>query len=67
MEPLIYTIKGNLPVSSLEYSGAVWTETDQYIQLYEEWKLDGEVVRNNVHIKLKAGVDANVEQALFGG
>lgn len=65
-EPLIYTIKGNLPVKDLEYSTA-WNEDDHAIQFYEEWKLNGEIVRNNVHIKLKQGIDAPLEQAIFGG
>lgn len=65
-EPLVFTSRGNLPVASLAYS-VRWEENDQGIEFHEEYRLDGELVRNNVHIRLKKGLDSNIEQAVFGG
>jgi hypothetical protein len=55
--PLIWTTKGNLPIASLAYHHA-WTETPDEISFVEEYKLDGEVVKRNVHIFLKKGLTA---------
>ena len=38
-EPLIYTIKGNLPIKDLVYSHS-WENTDSYIKFIETYTLD---------------------------
>lgn len=62
--PLIYTSKGNLPISSLEYSHQ-WLEDQDTIVFVEEYKLNGEVVKRNAHHKMKRGLDAALEQQIF--
>lgn len=64
-EPLVYTTKGNLPLSSLKYRHE-WLEDDVAITFAEEYTLDGEVVRRNAHSRLKKGLDAAVQNQLFG-
>lgn len=63
-EPLIYTSKGNVPISSLTYEKA-WDLTDpRIIFFYEWWKdEDGNVVKNNVHGCVKEGLVIGGEQA----
>lgn len=64
-EPLVYTTKGNLPLSSLQYRHE-WLEDDVAITFAEEYTLDGEVVRRNAHSRLKKGLEAAVHNQLFG-
>lgn len=64
-EPLIFTSKGNLPVASLEYKHE-WQENENEITLVEEYWLGDELVKRNVHCKLKRGLDSALEQQLFG-
>jgi hypothetical protein len=64
-EPLIYTSKGNLPISSLKYRHE-WAEDEVAITFIEEYSLDGEVVKRNAHARLKKGLDAAVQNQLFG-
>lgn len=61
--PLIYTTKGNLPISSLVLS-TQWEDAPDYVKLIEIYTLDGEVVRASTHVLSKKGVDlgAAVEQ-----
>jgi hypothetical protein len=54
-EPLIYTSKGNLPITHLGYA-TTWEEDDQMIALVETYTLDGEIVRQSKHIKVKQGL-----------
>ncbi len=61
-EPLIYTTKGNLPVASLQYHHE-WQEDDDAIYLIEEFTLDGELVRRNVHARMKKGLAALLKQS----
>jgi hypothetical protein len=63
-EPLIYTTKGNLPISSLQYRHE-WQEDGAAITLIEEHLLDGEVVKRAVHVRLKQGLQAAIEGQLF--
>lgn len=63
MEPLIYTSKGNLPISSLEYRHE-WQDNDDAIAFIEEYRLDGEIVKRAVHVRTKRGV---VGEAAAGG
>jgi hypothetical protein len=48
-EPLIYTIKGNLPISMLKYS-THWEETPDYVKFVETYTLDGETVKQSAHV-----------------
>ena len=53
-EPLIYTTRGNLPISSLEYSNK-WEDLETCIKFSETYTLDGEVVKQAVHVLMKQG------------
>ena len=64
-EPLIYTSKGNLPISSLTYKHE-WFEDDAAITFAEEYRLDGELVKRSAHSRLKKGLDATITNQLFG-
>ena len=64
-EPLIYTSKGNLPISSLTYKHE-WFEDDVAITFAEEYRLDGELVKRSAHSRLKKGLDATITNQLFG-
>jgi hypothetical protein len=59
--PLIWTSKGNLPISDLEYS-MQWAETEDYIKFIETYKQDDEIVKQSVHTLLKKGLPVEVEQ-----
>lgn len=48
-EPLIYTIKGNLPVRLLVLD-THWERTATYVKFVERYLLDGEVVKESAHI-----------------
>jgi len=63
-EPLIYTSKGNLPIANLLYRQG-WFESDSEISFIEEYWLGEEIVKRNVHTKLKRGLDSTLEQAIF--
>lgn len=62
--PLIWTTKGNLPVASLEYYIG-WDITDESIVFREQYRLDGEIVKENAHVKLLKGGEAVPETAQF--
>ena len=63
-EPLIYTTKGNLLVSQLCY-GTQWIDCDDYTKLIETYTLNGEVVKQSVHVMGKQKLDIGaVQQAL---
>ena len=47
--PLIWTSKGNLPLSDLTYE-VRWERTDTYVKFVEVHTLDGEVVREAAHV-----------------
>jgi hypothetical protein len=64
-EPLVYTTKGNLPISSLEYKHE-WIEDDVAITFTEEYRLNGELVKRSAHSRLKKGLDAAIQNQLFG-
>lgn len=65
-EPLIYTSKGNLPVSSLQYDHR-WEDTETYTKFVERYLLDGEVVKESAHVMAKRGAMAQAKQGEFGG
>lgn len=54
-EPLIYTSRGNLPVSSLDYETR-WEDMPDYIKFVEVYRLDDEVVRESAHVYSKRGL-----------
>jgi hypothetical protein len=64
-EPLIWTTKGNVPVSSLTYQTA-WDVTDTYTKFTETY-LDssGEVVKQSAHVYDRVGVGATALAASF--
>lgn len=64
--PLIFTSKGNLPVSSLEYHTG-WHIDDENIIFAEEYLLDGELVKNNVHVYKKKGQFTEGEEGNING
>ena len=56
-EPLIWTSKGNLPVSDLEYK-VEWKVFDGHVEMHETYtNKDGEVVKNNLHACYLKGMD----------
>jgi len=59
-EPLIWTIKGNLPISSLQYRHQ-WTDNNNETTLVEEYLLGDEIVKRNVHVMLKQGATSQME------
>jgi len=59
-EPLIYTIKGNLPIKDLVYSHS-WENTDSYIKFIETYTLDDEIVKQSAHVYIKQGHQLNSE------
>jgi len=62
-EPLIYTARGNLPVSSLRYEH-VWEDTPDALFFKEFWFAeDGELVKNNCHGLAKKQLTIGGEQA----
>jgi len=60
-EPLVYTTKGNLPISSLEYFHA-WENEENHMKFIQGYKLDGEIVKQEAHVYLKKGM--GIEAAL---
>lgn len=64
-EPLIWTSKGNLPISTLTYQTA-WDVQDAYIKFVERY-LDaaGEVVKESAHVYDRLGVSGLGAAATF--
>jgi len=62
--PLIYTSKGHIPASDLQYATA-WRFEPGFIQFTETYSLDGEVVKQSVHVFDKTGVLAAGATANF--
>ncbi len=54
-EALIWTTKGNLPVSILEYK-TEWINSEDFITFSEYHLLDGEIVKASTHAYKKEGV-----------
>lgn len=64
MEPLIYTLKGNLPEALLVQSDR-WEVLDTCVKLTVTHTLDGEVVKEAVHVLMKKpapGMGVELEQ-----
>lgn len=66
-EPLIWTSKGNLPISSLAYEPSWDIVPGQYIKFVERYRLDGEVVKESAHVYSMQGVSSAVEAGQVGG
>ena len=69
VQPLVYTTRGNLPADSLTYSTR-WEEprtedgsAPPWTKFIETYTLDGEVVRESVHVLHRQGLSA---QSLTG-
>lgn len=62
-EPLVYTTKGNLPISGLEYFH-FWEDSEEYTKFIQGYKLDGEIVKQEAHVRMKKGMglEAALEQ-----
>ena len=60
-EPLIYTINGNLPISSLECR-VTWIDNQHETRCTETYTLNGEVVKQAVHILGRKTLDIIPEQ-----
>lgn len=63
-EPLIFTTKGNMPVSQLQYVTS-WEDTPLYTKFVERYLLDGEVVRESAHVLAREGVSMEGQQAVL--
>jgi len=59
VEPIVYTIKGNLPISQLEYF-FWWEDEENYMKFVQGYKLNGEVVKQEAHVYMKKGQDLGV-------
>jgi len=64
-EPLVFTTRGNLPVSLLQYRYG-WYENRREIVFVEEYLLGEESVKRSVHTMLKEGADSHAEAARLG-
>lgn len=62
---MIYTNKGNLPVKDLDYN-VEWYEDDDNIIFKEFYRLNGEIVRNSVHVQAKKGMELLPKVHEFG-
>lgn len=52
VEPLVFTTKGNIPISSLEYFNR-WEDSPEYVKFTEGYKLNGEVVKEGAHVMMR--------------
>ena len=65
--PLIWTSKGNLPIESLKRSDG-WEFTNTNITYWEQYELDGEIVKRGVAIyALPNGTEFNLLQGQVNG
>lgn len=65
-EPLIWTSKGNLPLSNLECR-RYWQENEDSITLVEEYWLGEECVKRGAHVRLKRGAPIGAMQGGVSG
>ena len=65
--PLIYTIKGNVPVNSLAYSHE-WIDSESDLRFIETYRdSTGQIVKQSPHVILKSrSAPVSMEQGKFG-
>ncbi len=64
--PLIFTSKGNIPITSLRYEHR-WEDNEDETTFAEFWyAADGELVKNNCHKLTKKQLSVFGEAALIG-
>lgn len=66
-EPLIWTSKGNLPVSALRYETGWHFEPGKYIQFRERYFLGDELVKESAHVLQLTGVTVDMQSGNLGG
>ena len=65
-EPLIFTTKGNIPISGLQWQDG-WEFSANGITYWSEYTLDSEVVRRDVaRYQLPEGSQLSIEQSNIG-
>lgn len=64
-EPLIFTTKGNLPVSSLTHQ-TEWRIAEKVIVFIERYLLGDEVVKESSHVKLLDGAEMSAGVGKIG-
>lgn len=64
MEALIYTTRGNMSVSMLDYATR-WEDTADYTKLIETYTYEGEIVRQSVHVMGKTALEIGAIQQQF--
>lgn len=50
--PLIHTMRGNMPISDLQYETR-WEITEDYVKMIEVYSYQGEPVRTSAHVLAK--------------
>jgi hypothetical protein len=60
-QPLVWTVKGNLPTAECPFRPE-WDETDDAITLNIIYTHNGEEVRRDVYVRGKKGLMTTVEQ-----
>lgn len=66
-EPLIYTIKGNLPISSLQLTVKWEVDPGNFVKCIELYTLEGEVVRESAHVLSLEGHSITAEAEDLNG
>ena len=64
MDALIHTTRGNVRVSTLDYS-TQWEDTADYTKLIETYTYEGEIVRQSVHVMGKKALEIGAIQQSF--
>lgn len=60
--PLIYTVRGNLPIADLHYE-VLWEDTEDCVKLTENYYLADELVRSGSHVLTKTPAPMDAIQA----
>lgn len=64
-EPLIWTTKGNLPISNLRQE-TEWRVSEKVIVFIERYYLGDELVKESSHVKLLDGAEMNAGVGKIG-
>jgi len=62
--PLIWTTKGNIPVSDLHYR-TQWQITEEYISFTESYFLGDELVKSSTHVHSNKPLESESAQSEF--